>query len=148
MTPVQQFSFWREEISLEIEEIAQQLEAERARLVAAEVAYKVAKEADAALQLFAKDALKDLSDSALAVPLYSRLVTAREILKAPQGERGSARASVKSLEERIAQLRDAVGQIDVALTADKVTELRPNAAPARRKPQSIEFDNIAKRETV
>src|SRR5258708_618006 len=144
MTPVQQFEAWRAELVIELEETSQNLAAERARLAVAEAAYGEAKDAREALQRFAKDALKQLSDNAIAAPLHFRLATVPETLKAAQGERGAARASVKAFDEQLARLRNAIAQIDIALTADKVTALRPNAAPARRQPQPIEFDNIVK----
>lgn len=144
MTPVEQFAAWRAELSLELDETSEKLKAERARLAVAEVAYREAREANAALQKFAKDAFATLLvNNGIAGPLHARLLDARdEILKGPEGERGGARAATLALEDRNTQLRDAINQIDVALTGARVTQLRPAAAPSRREPAPVEFDNI------
>jgi hypothetical protein len=140
MTPMQQFTEWRDELTLELAEVLETLAAERARLAAADTAYSEARAAHQALQQFAKEAFKD---NAVAGPLHSRLMGAGDAVRAPKGERGAALASVAAVEARMAALRDAITQIDGALTIVKVTELRrPAAEPSRRKPVPVDYDTI------
>ena len=144
MTPVEQFETWRAEIVLELEEAAQTLESERARLAAAELAHREAKAANAALLKFSKDAFLPLwVNNGIAGPLHARLVfEEREATRATSNELGGARAAVNNFALRVNELQDALNQIDFALTAAKVTQLRPAAESARRMPPPIDYDTI------
>jgi len=131
----------RQDVIAEISELGEQLVLATAREQAAEVPYAVEKSRWDKLNATAASGLH--SDESMAAGLHSWLHhDAREPLKKAEGERGAARAQAKSLKERIALRRGEVDQIDRALEAGKVVELRPNAAPARRKAPIEEYDNI------
>jgi hypothetical protein len=141
--PVQEYEALRASYIVKLVEINQELEAERARLATAAGDRRERLDSLEAMRQFTKDRLlKNLSNKALPMPLHSGLVEIEERLK-PSGDYGAALAKVASLEEQAAGLRDSIAYIDVALTANKVTELRPNVAPSRRKPAPVDFDNIS-----
>jgi hypothetical protein len=142
VTPAQQFEAWCVDWLAEREVKQQQLADARTKLAAAEIAYDAAKTVQSALNEFARGALPN-SQSSMATILHARLVNSREDLTAAEGIRGGLRALVKQLENRVADLSDAIAQANRAIDADKVTEqLRPIATPTRRLPQPISFDNI------
>ena len=79
----------------------------------------------------------------LSGPIYSRYIREREPLKVAESVKGAALAAVEGLKFRVAELKDALAQIDRALTAAKVSTLRPATEPSRRKAATVEFDNIS-----
>ena len=147
MTPAEQFVVWRAELVEERTSVLEQLEAARAQLQAAEERHEREKAAVAALNKFVSGCrgARDGAVISLAGPLYARLTGAREPLKAAQSERAAVGAAMHALEVRAAELQDAVDQVDRALTAEKVTELRPPAGETSRRrhqPTIVDYDTI------
>jgi hypothetical protein len=141
MTPAERFTTWRQEVADEIQALEAELAAARTAAEAAEAAHASAFDSWKALDEFAASAAP--SGQGMAGALYGRLQSARdEILTGAQSDRGGARAALEALEKRIETLRDAISQIDRALTAAKVTHLKvPTEAP-RHKAPPVEFDTI------
>lgn len=145
MTPAERFEEWRQFLVARGDDLAAALAEARSDLAARQRAHR-----DAVAQL------KDLDDSVaagsaglvnhqgLAGPLYSLYQNARTELIGEQAKAfGEARVRVRSLEEQLASVGEAIAQVDRLLTAAKVTPLRPADAPGRRAPPPVEFDDIA-----
>jgi hypothetical protein len=141
MTPAENFTTWRAELVTEFEALTNELATARSTLAAAETAHTAARDSWRDLNKFATGAVSKYGS--MAGPLHSRLMHSREGLTAAERERGAGIAAVDSLTQRLADLSLAVGQIDVALTHEKVVQLsaRPTA-PSRRTPAPIYYDNI------
>jgi hypothetical protein len=58
------------------------------------------------------------------------------------GDPSASRARVGSLEVRIAEMHDAIAQVDRAIDSNQVVRLPRTAEPSCRKPQPVEFENI------
>lgn len=145
MTPAEQFTAWRDELTAERGTVLEQLEAARVTLHEAEARLQEEKQALVALDAFAQGCAGVAFEGAvlsLSAPLHSRLSHARQPLEDAEKARGAARSSVKAFEQRAAELADAIAQVDRALASAKVSQLRPPAVSTRPKPAPLDFDTI------
>ena len=146
MTPAARFTAWRDELVAERDELAAQLATARADLKAADAAYSEALAQRKALDKFVESAFAGLPDhQGVALPLHSRLQAARvELTTESASQRGRAGAKLKSLEQQLTSVREAIAQVDQVLAADKVTQLPRHSEPARRRTHTpVAFDTIA-----
>ena len=141
MTPSERFAAWREELAAERDELEAQLAEARSALATAEKEHREAVARRKELDDFVASAFEH---RALAQPLWCRYRDTRgDLTSGSEKARGEAIAKVKALEERLASVSEAIGQIDQALTASKVTQFpRPAEEPPRRRTSPVEYDTI------
>lgn len=144
MTPAEQLAEWRVELVAEQSALEDELTTARQDQAANELQYVTASAEAAALGSLAASGVEGmLFSDGMAASLYGRVEMARrDALRAASGARGRAMARVKVLQEQVAGRQLGIRQIDAALTAAKVTALRPATEPKRRKPL-IDFETIA-----
>ena len=144
----EQFLIWRAELVAERDEFAAKLETEQQMIVSLEGPYgelvatrkrRIRLVNSVAVTLSEIPGLHDISGA-----LHARVENdGRDELQKAASALAAARGRAKSLQESIADRVRGIAQIDRALTAAKVTELKPTAEPTgRRKPAMVDFDDI------
>jgi hypothetical protein len=143
MTPQERHAARHALVVTEIEALEADLAAARARSAAAELAYERTNAEWLEFNRFATADLRPAQTVAARYHAWLREVRL-ELMKPVEDERGSARAAIPGIEQRLADARDELTYLSRALTASKVTRLpTPEAPPLRRKPQPVEFETIA-----
>jgi hypothetical protein len=141
VSPAERLSAYRNERAAARAALEQELAAAMARAEAAEANHAAEKSAWTALEA---EATRDFGE-------YERMEAAqwawlhgemREPLRRAECERGAARALVKSLQERLAEIRREIGQADRNLTAGKVVTLPSRPAPGQKTAPLVEFDDV------
>lgn len=144
MTPSETLSTWRAEIAAELDQLEGEMTSARDEFEAADRAYRAEAARWSAISATAARGLGRIDGAVegMACPLYDRVECGRdEALRPLSLARGRANARAKGIESSIAGRRLALRQIDDALSADRVTPLRPEVAK-RPKARPIDFDTI------
>jgi hypothetical protein len=145
MSPEERFTALRAKFVSDLEVSRAELATARETLAAAEAAHGEARTAWQELNAFLANAHRSPTEGT-AAPLRHEILNSDEFLRVHSAEsaRGTARGAVKGLEYTVNELALAIDQVDLALTAAKITHLSPRVtiAPSRRLPQPVEFDDI------
>jgi len=145
VTAAEQLSAWRAELIDELQTLRDELEAARTEAETAEAAHAAALAANAELRAMAARGVGFIEG--MAGSLAGRLdAHRREVLRPAASRRGTALARVRGLQEMIAGRQLGIDQIDRAIAAEVVTELRPATESSRRAHKPVDYDTIVQQE--
>lgn len=140
MAAREQLETWRAELVEEQAALLEELATAKGKLTTAQREYQGAAADWAEIRDLTNHGIHPF-DGGMASGLHARLEERRrEALRGPSGARAIAMGRVKSIQGAIAGRALAICQIDRALSAEKVTPLRP--VDSYRKPVPLDYENI------
>jgi len=150
VTPVERFTAWRDELTVERDTIEAELATTRTDLERAEREHGEALAQRKQLDAFVDAAFVGLlGRQDVAQPLHARIQAARaDLIAEPAKRRATLRTQEKSLRLRRLEVQESLDQIERALTADKVAQFPRRSEPSRPRTHApVEFDTIQVKES-